>query len=566
MIKTYEPLHHKYRPRNFDELVGQEPIKSTLKQALISDRIAPAYIFSGPRGTGKTSSARIFAKSLNCLKSKKATTVPCGDCEICKGISSGNALDVIEIDAASNTGVENIRELIERSRFAPAKARWKVYVIDECHMLSTAAFNALLKTLEEPPRQVVFILATTDPQRVLPTILSRCMRFDFRRIGLSDLKGHLINIAKKEGIIINEEAISLIAKHSQGGLRDAESLLDQVSLLPPPIIESNIINLIGAIPEEELLKLAKSLTTKDPNSILNICNNLINKGKEPISILQGIASILRDLVISKVAKEQTNLCNVSLENTGNLKDLANSITLDQILNLQAKLKGSESHIRNSNQPKLWLEIHLLGMLAEENTKQADSLEKSIIKTTKSNSPNLENIKHTSNNIKPNNNEELLKEEAIKESKTIPNINLDDIWKKVISMLELPSTKMLLSQQAKLINLNLDTAEIAISGKWINMIQSRKKLIEDAFYKARGFPTKVNLLQQKDNLSANTKEEKRIPKKEQGGNELKITGETNKNNSMVPKPIEQNNYLEKNSIDSKAKQFADFFNGEVVNLE
>jgi len=311
MIETYEPLHQKYRPTRFDELIGQDPISSTLKQALTSNRIAPAYIFSGPRGTGKTSSARIFAKSLNCLKSDKATIKPCGECELCKGINSGNALDVIEIDAASNTGVENIRELIERSRFAPAKARWKVYVIDECHMLSTAAFNALLKTLEEPPRQVVFILATTDPQRVLPTILSRCMRFDFRRIGMQDLKSHLSNIARKEEIMINEGAISLIAKHSQGGLRDAESLLDQVSLLPAPINESNIINLIGAVPEEELINLAKSLANTDPNSILNICNSLINKGKEPIAILQGVASILRDLVVSKVANNETNLYSIS---------------------------------------------------------------------------------------------------------------------------------------------------------------------------------------------------------------------------------------------------------------
>ena len=565
MITTYEPLHHKYRPTSFDELVGQDPIKSTLKQALISDRIAPAYIFSGPRGTGKTSSARIFAKSLNCLKSEKATTVPCGQCELCKGISSGNALDVIEIDAASNTGVENIRELIERSRFAPAKARWKVYVIDECHMLSTAAFNALLKTLEEPPRQVVFILATTDPQRVLPTILSRCMRFDFRRIALHDLKSHLISIAKKEKIQINEEAISLIAKHSQGGLRDAESLLDQASLLPPPITQLNIINLIGAIPEEELIRLAKSLITKDPNSILNVCNSLINKGKEPIAILQGIASILRDLVVTKVTNKPTNLCNISQENSENLNDLATSIHLDQILNLQAKLKGSESNIRNSNQPNLWLEIHLLGMLSDQDSKENNRIKQSLIKTKISDNSEPKNLISISKSIDPNPEKELIKKtDSRDETKTSPTLNLDEMWKKVIAMLELPSTKMLLSQQAKLINLNSDSAEIAISEKWINMIQSRKNLIEDAFYKARGSSTKVLLIQQKDNLS-NHKEVENSLQKINPRNQIKIDRDPNKNTFKEEK-IEPKNNLEVNSIDQKAKQFADFFNGEIVNLE
>ena len=565
MITTYEPLHHKYRPTSFDELVGQDPIKSTLKQALISDRIAPAYIFSGPRGTGKTSSARIFAKSLNCLKSEKATTVPCGQCELCKGISSGNALDVIEIDAASNTGVENIRELIERSRFAPAKARWKVYVIDECHMLSTAAFNALLKTLEEPPRQVVFILATTDPQRVLPTILSRCMRFDFRRIALHDLKSHLISIAKKEKIQINEEAISLIAKHSQGGLRDAESLLDQASLLPPPITQLNIINLIGAIPEEELIRLAKSLITKDPNSILNVCNSLINKGKEPIAILQGIASILRDLVITKVTDKPTNLCNISQENSENLNDLATSIHLDQILNLQAKLKGSESNIRNSNQPNLWLEIHLLGMLSDQDSKENNRIKQSLIKTKISDNSEPKNLNSISKSIDPNPEKELIKKTDFRdETKTNSTLNLDDMWKKVIAMLELPSTKMLLSQQAKLINLNSDSAEIAISEKWINMIQSRKNLIEDAFYKARGSSTKVLLIQQKDNLS-NHKEVEKSLQKIRPRNQIKTDRDPSKNTFKEEK-IEPKNNLEINSIDQKAKQFADFFNGEIVNLE
>ncbi|MEM9136157.1 MAG: DNA polymerase III subunit gamma/tau, partial [Cyanobacteria bacterium P01_F01_bin.42] len=181
---TYEPLHHKYRPQKFADLVGQEAVATTLSNAIALQRIAPAYLFSGPRGTGKTSSARIFAKSLNCLESDSPTADPCGKCEVCQTIARGTSLDVIEIDAASNTGVDNIRELIERSQFAPVQCRYKIYCLDEVHMLSTAAFNALLKTLEEPPDRVVFILATTDPQRVLPTIISRCQRFDFRRIPL----------------------------------------------------------------------------------------------------------------------------------------------------------------------------------------------------------------------------------------------------------------------------------------------------------------------------------------------------------------------------------------------
>jgi DNA polymerase-3 subunit gamma/tau len=181
---AYEPLHHKYRPQTFTELVGQDAIATTLTSALEHRRIAPAYLFCGPRGTGKTSSARILAKSLNCLSVSDPTAQPCGKCDVCTGINNGSVLDIVEIDAASNTGVDNIRELIERAQFAPVQCRYKVYVIDECHMLSTAAFNALLKTLEEPPDQVIFVLATTDPQRVLPTIISRCQRFDFRRIPL----------------------------------------------------------------------------------------------------------------------------------------------------------------------------------------------------------------------------------------------------------------------------------------------------------------------------------------------------------------------------------------------
>ena len=232
---AYEPLHHKYRPQTFSDLVGQETIALTLSNALEQAKIAPAYLFTGPRGTGKTSSARILAKSLNCLASEQPTPHPCGKCEACLAIAKGSALDVMEIDAASNTGVDNIREIIERSRFAPVQCRYKIYAIDECHMLSTAAFNALLKTLEEPPPQVVFILATTDPQRVLSTIISRCQRFDYRRIPLAEMTNHLKYIAERESIKIADDALTLVAQISNGGLRDAESLLDQLSLLPEVI-------------------------------------------------------------------------------------------------------------------------------------------------------------------------------------------------------------------------------------------------------------------------------------------------------------------------------------------
>ncbi|MGA1603542.1 MAG: DNA polymerase III subunit gamma/tau, partial [Prochlorothrix sp.] len=359
---AYEPLHHKYRPQMFQHLVGQTAIATTLTNALQQQRIAPAYLFTGPRGTGKTSSARILAKSLNCLASDRPTATPCGQCEACQSIARGTALDVIEIDAASNTGVDNIRELIEKSQFAPVQCRYKVYVIDECHMLSTAAFNALLKTLEEPPDRVIFVLATTDPQRVLPTIISRCQRFDFRRIPLDAMVSHLQQIAQQEQIEITEAAVTLVAQIAQGGLRDAESLLDQLSLLPPPITPEAVWDLVGAVPERDLLALTEAIAANQPEQLIDVARRLMNRGREPLIVLQNLASFYRDLLIAKTAPQRGDLVAITADTWQEMCQFVQSIDLNAILQGQQHLRSSEVQLKNTTQPRLWLEVTLMGLL------------------------------------------------------------------------------------------------------------------------------------------------------------------------------------------------------------
>lgn len=359
---TYQPLHHKYRPQTFADLVGQEAITATLINAIRTERIAPAYLFTGPRGTGKTSSARILAKSLNCLQYEHPTESPCGECEVCKTIASGSALDVIEIDAASNTGVDNIREIIERAQFAPVQCRYKVYAIDECHMLSVAAFNALLKTLEEPPRHVVFVLATTDPQRVLPTIISRCQRFDFRRIPLEAMVQHLHKIASQENIDITSDALTLVAQVAQGGLRDAESLLDQLGLLGEQVTVEKVWDLVGAVPERDLMTLIGAIASNNSETVLDCCRRLMDRGREPLVVLQNLAGFYRDLLIAKTAPNRDDLVAITPPTWKQLCEFAQGVDICDILQGQQHLKNSEAQIKNSTQPRLWLEVTLLGLL------------------------------------------------------------------------------------------------------------------------------------------------------------------------------------------------------------
>ncbi len=580
MIKGYQPLHHKYRPQRFDELVGQEAISATLTQALLMSRIAPAYLFCGPRGTGKTSSARILARSLNCINEDHPTPKPCGKCELCEAISQGSCLDVIEIDAASNTGVENIRELIERARFSPVQARWKVYVIDECHMLSTAAFNALLKTLEEPPNQVVFVLATTDPQRVLPTILSRCQRFDFKRIRNELLVKHLQMIADSESIRIDSKALHLVAQKAQGGLRDAESMLDQLSLITGEINVELVWQLLGVVPEEELLLLLNALANKDASALLDSCRKIIDQGKEPISVLQGFVALLRDLVLIKAAPGKPELLSISANIYDELANHYQNLELSEILDWQRNLRNTEYQLRNSMQPSLWIEVILLGLLS--NGKTIETAEKIKVASLPKEIKDQGYLSSNSQSSKGNTANQAEVSEIDKESiDQLNNSNktsqdLSELWKQILGSLELPSTRMLLSQQAKLAVVNNQSVVVHVADNWIGMVQSRSILLEQAIAKVLGASRKVIIESQRNDEIIFDSIKPGQQNNQDNQQYINDDSEIKKPDYESPKKSYDLNQKQEvgteeeisldNRIQGDAQNLADFFNGEVLDLD
>ena len=528
---SYEPLHHKYRPQTFGDLVGQTAIAATLTNAIRQQRIAPAYLFTGPRGTGKTSSARILAKSLNCLESDTPTEQPCGTCEACHSIARGVALDVIEIDAASNTGVDNIRELIERAQFAPVQCRYKVYAIDEVHMLSNAAFNALLKTLEEPPERVVFVLATTDPQRVLPTIISRCQRFDFRRIPLDAMTHHLGAIAAQENIAITNEAVQLVAQMAQGGLRDAESLLDQLSLLDGEIDPEQVWELVGAVPERDLLVLLKAISRDDGEAVLDRARHLMDRGREPLIVLQNLAGFYRDLLIAKTARDRNDLVAITPGTWEELCDLAQTLEIPTILAGQQHLRACEVQIKNTTQPRLWLEVILMGLLPSAlNLQAAPALAAPAVQTapvkaqpaatpsspsptspSSSSPPNPEsqvlgNAQPTKehSSLTPTQNSKLKTQNSPSSPSPLPSpsspspatpvaANLNQTWQQLLGILQPHGTRELLRQQGFLLEVRGKRVRVGIrSAPLLKMAQSRVQHIETAFRELMGKDVKVSL--------------------------------------------------------------------------
>ncbi|MBD2356411.1 DNA polymerase III subunit gamma/tau [Tolypothrix sp. FACHB-123] len=529
---SYEPLHHKYRPKSFAELVGQEAIATTLTNAIRSAKIAPAYLFTGPRGTGKTSSARILAKSLNCLQSSQPTAEPCGLCDVCQGITKGYSLDVIEIDAASNTGVDNIREIIEKAQFAPVQCRYKVYAIDECHMLSTQAFNALLKTLEEPPKHVVFVLATTDPQRVLPTIISRCQRFDFRRIDVEAMVKHLSAIASKENINITLDAVTLVAQIAQGGLRDAESLLDQLGLLAGEITPEKVWDLVGSVSERDLLGLLDAIAQDSAEAVLDCTRNILNRGREPLTILQNLAASYRDLLIAKTAPNRQDLVACTQQTWQALMTLAQKLHISTILAGQKHLREAEVQIKNTTQPRLWLEVTLLGLLPSANlpVQVAASLPPrvhtsavlsnqppispspsavpslsvapvsppanniSAIKTVSSPTPERIANSQTSEQLKPANSpvESVTPASTVAEIEENTATDFAQMWQQVLNNIAQIPRRELLRQMCHLIEFDGVYARVGVKAAWHKKVQSDLQIITAAFQQTCQREVKVSI--------------------------------------------------------------------------
>lgn len=351
-------MYREWRPQKFSDIVGQEHISRTLQNAIKNNRIAHAYLFCGPRGTGKTTTAKVLAKTLNCLNGPSAE--PCNECENCKRVTEGTSMDVMEIDAASNRGIDEIRDLREKVKFAPTEGKYRIYIIDEVHMLTTEAFNALLKTLEEPPAHVIFVLATTEPHKIPLTILSRCQRFDFRRISLSDITGRLRIVVNELQIKAEDEVLSLIAKTADGGMRDALSVLDQcISFGGGNISLQDVEAVLGTANTEFLFKMADCFKNGDVTSGLKLVDELVRQGKDIRQFAKDLTEHFRNLLLVEVCGDVDELVPVSAEVLQNMREQASGLARRRIISLIELFTSTEREMKWTSQPRLIMELAII---------------------------------------------------------------------------------------------------------------------------------------------------------------------------------------------------------------
>jgi DNA polymerase-3 subunit gamma/tau len=415
---AYLVLARKWRPQTFEEVIGQEHVTQTLKNAISVNRLSHAYLFSGPRGIGKTTTARILAKALNCEKGP--TLSPCNKCDFCKEISQSSSIDVLEIDGASNRGIDEIRDLREKAKYVPAGARSKVYIIDEVHMLTTEAFNALLKILEEPPLHLIFIFATTQPYKVPLTILSRCQRFDFRLLSLEDILGRLKEICKAEKFKVDEESLFLIARRAEGSMRDAQTLLDQaVSYGGKEVKVKDLISLLGIVEEETLFRLTENMIKGKTRDSLILVEEIVTGGYDLDQFLKDLREHFRNLLIGQVSDKPEDLIDLPPRGIKKIVEQAGGFSQDKLLEVIKAISETEKELKTSNQGRLALE-----MLVIKLTKKEKSIPPAIPPNVPPSIPPREHFPH-------------LEIEDIKEEVIPPEIGLDrlrEVWPQVIENL------------------------------------------------------------------------------------------------------------------------------------
>ena len=522
----HKALYRVYRPKNFSDVIGQEHIVRTLKNQIENNNVGHAYLFCGTRGTGKTSTAKIFSRAVNCTNLHNDE--PCNECENCREILEDKTMDVVEIDAASNNSVDDIRELRENVKYSPAKAKYKVYIIDEVHMLSQGAFNALLKTLEEPPSYVIFILATTEPHKIPATILSRCQRFDFKRVTVKDISSRMRYICEKEGIEADEKALNLIARNSQGALRDALSILDQcISFEGNKISYNDVIELLGSVNIEQLFDLAESIIKEDTRKSLQILNDFIIWGKDVRYLVNDLIDHFRNLMVCKISNDLDEIISLPEETIDLLKQQAETIDTNNLIRILNILSETQDGMKISSNPRVLMEVTMMKIAQpmfdeskEALIKRIENLEQKIesgnIKVNHiSTNQTVDNFNE--NNQQNNNTVEKQEDENIE----YENLKGDDIklveksWKKILQKMKEDKNQVIraLLQDVDSFNISEDTLYIIFTDNYSfaksrldspATIQYVEKVIREVLN--RSFSVKIALKSQLSNLNTQIKKE------------------------------------------------------------